>query len=167
MWQGARLLMWRQLLQRYVLLHKVPVADLPSVIVSDTGLEEKFRFQEGKLQIGEVAQALLERQQQIAAYLEKGQLQQAAIRFLAMTKVISVHFAKDELYNYITDDFNPNDTCTSLFDTIVQKTGKHRNVVNYLYKGMVELQQEDAWTYFKYPSFLKKAKDMYNKIRTH
>lgn len=63
--------MWRQLLQRYVLLHKVPVADLPSVIVSDTGLEEKFRLQEGKLQIGEVAQALLERQQQIAAYLEK------------------------------------------------------------------------------------------------
>ena len=42
MWQGARLLMWRQLLQRYVLLHKVPVADLPSVIVSDIGLEEKF-----------------------------------------------------------------------------------------------------------------------------
>lgn len=167
MWQGARLLMWRQLLQRYVLLHKVPVADLPSVIVSDTGLEEKFRLQEGKLQIGEVAQALLERQQQITAYLEKGQLQQAAIRFLAMTKVISVHFAKDELYNYITDDFNPNDTCTSLFDTIVQKTGKHRNVANYLYKGMVELQQEDAWTYFKYPSFLKKAKDVYNKIRTN
>lgn len=63
--------MWRQLLQRYVLLHKVPVADLPSVIVSDTGLEEKFRLQEGKLQVGEVAQALLERQQQITAYLEK------------------------------------------------------------------------------------------------
>ena len=96
-------------------------------------MEEKFRLQEGKLQIGEVAQALLERQQQIAAYLEKGQLQQAAIRFLAMTKVISVHFAKDELYNYITDDFNPNDTCTSLFDTIVQKSGKHKDVANYLY----------------------------------
>lgn len=27
MWQGTRLLMWRQLLQRYVLLHKIPVAD--------------------------------------------------------------------------------------------------------------------------------------------
>ena len=38
MWQGARLLMWRQLLQRYVLLHKVPVADLPSVITSDMEL---------------------------------------------------------------------------------------------------------------------------------
>lgn len=94
-------------------------------------------------------------------------MQQAAIRFLAMTKVISVHFAKDELYNYITEDFNLNDTCTSLFDTIVQKTGKHKSVVNYLYKGMVELQQEDAWMYFKYPSFLKKAKDVYNKIRTN
>ena len=167
MWQGARLLMWRQLLQRYVLLHKVPVADLPSVITSDMELEEKFKLQEGKLQIGEVAQMLQKRQQQIAAYLENGQLQQAVIRFLAMTKVISVHFAKDELYNYITEDFNLNDTCTSLFDTIVQKTGKHRNVVNYLYKGMVELQQEDAWMYFKYPSFLKKAKDVYNKIRTN
>ena len=167
MWQGARLLMWRQLLQRYVLLHKVPVADLPSVITSDMELEEKFKLQEGKLQIGDIAQTLQKRQQQIAAYLENGQLQQAVIRFLAMTKVISVHFAKDELYNYITDDFNLNDTCTSLFDTIVQKTGKHKSVVNYLYKGMVELQQEDAWMYFKYPSFLKKAKDVYNKIRTN
>ncbi len=27
MWQGARLLVWRQLLQRHVLLHKVPVTD--------------------------------------------------------------------------------------------------------------------------------------------
>ena len=27
MWQGVRLLVWRQLLQRYVLLHKVPVED--------------------------------------------------------------------------------------------------------------------------------------------
>lgn len=167
MWQGARLLMWRQLLQRYVLLHKVPVADLPSVITSDMELEEKFKLQEGKLQIGDIAQTLQKRQQQIAAYLENGQLQQAVIRFLAMTKVISVHFAKDELYNYITEDFNLNDTCTSLFDTIVQKTGKHKSVVNYLYKGMVELQQEDAWMYFKYPSFLKKAKDVYNKIRTN
>lgn len=167
MWQGARLLMWRQLLQRYVLLHKVPVADLPSVITSDMELEEKFKLQEGKLQIGDIAQTLQKRQQQIAAYLENGQLQQAVIRFLAMTKVISVHFAKDELYNYITEDFNLNDTCTSLFDTIVQKTGKRKSVVNYLYKGMVELQQEDAWTYFKYPSFLKKAKDVYNKIRTN
>ena len=167
MWQGARLLMWRQLLQRYVLLHKVPVADLPSVITSDMELEDKFKLQEGKLQIGDIAQTLQKRQQQIAAYLENGQLQQAVIRFLAMTKVISVHFAKDELYNYITEDFNLNDTCTSLFDTIVQKTGKHKSVVNYLYKGMVELQQEDAWMYFKYPSFLKKAKDVYNKIRTN
>ena len=29
LWKGTRLLVWRQLLQRYVLLHKVPVVDLP------------------------------------------------------------------------------------------------------------------------------------------
>ena len=29
MWKGTRLLVWRQLLQRYVLLHKVPVIDQP------------------------------------------------------------------------------------------------------------------------------------------
>ena len=29
-WKGTRLLVWRQLLQRYVLLHKVPVIDQPS-----------------------------------------------------------------------------------------------------------------------------------------
>ena len=31
-WQGARFLVWRKLLQRYVLLHKIPVVDQPSVI---------------------------------------------------------------------------------------------------------------------------------------
>ncbi len=29
LWKGTRLLVWRQLLQRYVLLHKVPVIDQP------------------------------------------------------------------------------------------------------------------------------------------
>ena len=32
-WKGTRLLVWRQLLQRYVLLHKVPVIDQPSPII--------------------------------------------------------------------------------------------------------------------------------------
>ena len=132
MWQGARLLMWRQLLQRYVLLHKVPVADLPSVIASDIELEEKFKPQEGRLQMEDIAQALLQRQEQITGYLANGQLQQAAIRFLAMTKVISAHFAKDELYNYIRADFNPNETCTALFDAIIQQSEKQESVVNYL-----------------------------------
>lgn len=165
MWQGARLLMWRQLLQRYVLLHKVPVADLPSVIASDIELEEKFKPQEGRLQIEDIAQALRQRQEQMTGYLASGQLQQAAIRFLAMTKVISAHFAKDELYNYIRADFNPNETCTALFDAIIQQSEKQESVVNYLYKGMVELQEEDAWTYFKYPSFLQKTKAVSDRIR--
>ena len=30
-WKGTRLLVWRQLLQRYVLLHKVPVIDQPAL----------------------------------------------------------------------------------------------------------------------------------------
>lgn len=126
---------------------------------------QKFKPQEGRLQIEDIAQALRQRQEQITGYLASGQLQQAAIRFLAMTKVISAHFAKDELYNYIRADFNPNETCTALFDAIIQQSEKQESVVNYLYKGMVELQEEDAWTYFKYPSFLQKTKAVSDRIR--
>ena len=46
-WQGARLLVWRQLLQRYVLLHKVPVVDQPSVISHDYKTEEVFTKEDG------------------------------------------------------------------------------------------------------------------------
>jgi len=181
-WQGARLLVWRQLLQRYVLLHKVPVADLPSVISSDQEFADCFgQTEDPKGNIQNASLVLKKREASIREFLEKGQLPQAVFRLLSTTLVLSSHFAKDDLYNYIGESFNPDQTCTALFDSIFQELKKNerkrgdseekeKQVRLYhaavcLHKGMVELTQQDSWTYFKFPTFLKQTQAMEKKVR--
>ena len=157
-WQGARMLVWRRLLQRYVLLHKVPVADLPSVISQDSKMEEAFKKVDGKLDISKIATALAEAKKEIEEHLEKEEIPNSIFRFLSISLVFSSHFAEGELYNYITDTFNPDSTLTGLFDRIVEnisKESRYISMVRHLHKGMAELREQDSWTYFKFPSFLK------------
>ena len=161
MWQGARMLVWRQLLQRYVLLHKVPIVDLPSVISHDSKKEEAFAKIDGKLDINKIITALAKARKDIEEHLGKGELPDAVFKFLSASLVFSSHFAEDELYNYVTDTFNPDNTFTELFDKIIEQLGKKENsssLVSHLHKGMVELQEQDSWTYFKFPSFLKQTR---------
>ena len=160
MWQGARMLVWRQLLQRYVLLHKVPVIDLPSVITHDSKTEEAFVKADGKLDINNISEALAKARKNIEEYLENGELADAVFKFLSASLVFSSHFAQDELYNYITETFNPDYTFTELFDEIINHLSKKScpSLVSHLRKGMVELQEQESWTYFKFPSFLKQTR---------
>ena len=160
MWQGARMLVWRQLLQRYVLLHKVPVIDLPSVITHDSKTEEAFVKADGKLDINNISEALAKARKTIEEYLENGELADAVFKFLSASLVFSSHFAQDELYNYITETFNPDYTFTELFDEIINHLSKKScpSLVSHLRKGMVELQEQESWTYFKFPSFLKQTR---------
>lgn len=162
MWQGARMLVWRQLLQRYVLLHKVPIVDLPSVISHDSKTEEAFVKVDGKLDTSEITTALSKAKGVIEAHLGKGELSNAVFKFLSVSLVISAHFAKDELYNYVTDTFSPDNTLTELFGKVIEHLNKKScpSLVNHLYKGMVELQEQDSWTYFKFPSFLKQTRQI-------
>ena len=118
MWQGTRLLVWRQLLQRHVLLHKVPVADLPSVITHDAALDAAFHDADGKLNIPGVSAALDGKCQIIDLHLRQGQLPQAVFTFLSVAQVLSFHFPKDELYNYLSATFNPDTTLSSIFSSI-------------------------------------------------
>ena len=160
-WQGARMLVWRKLLQRYVLLHKVPVVDLPSVISPDTKTEEAFVKVDGKLDIIKIATVLAETKETIEDHLEKGKLADAVFKFLSSSLVFSVHFAPDELYNDLTATFNPDNTFSELFNKIITPLDKKKSctlLVSHLHKGMVELQQQDSWTYFKFPSFLKQTR---------
>ncbi len=157
-WQGARMLVWRQLLQRYVLLHKVPVADLPSVISQDSKMEEAFKKVDGKLDISKIATALVDAKTEIEEHLRNEKIPDSIFRFLSTSLAFSSHFAEDELYNYITDAFNPDSTFTELFNGIVEnisKESRYASIVRHLHKGIVELQEQDSWTYFKFPSFLK------------
>ena len=167
MWQGARMLVWRQLLQRYVLLHKVPVIDLPSVITHDSKTEEAFVKADGRLDINNISVALAKARKNIEEYLEKGELADAVFKFLSASLVFSSHFAQDELYNYITDTFNPDYTFTELFDEIINHLSKKScpSLVSHLHKGMVELQEQESWTYFKFPSFLKQTRKIVKMVK--
>ena len=167
MWQGARMLVWRQLLQRYVLLHKVPVIDLPSVVTHDSKTEEAFVKADGRLDINNISVALAKARKTIEEYLEKGELADAVFKFLSASLVFSSHFAQDELYNYITDTFNPDNTFTELFDEIINHLSKKScpSLVSHLHKGMVELQEQESWTYFKFPSFLKQTRKIVKMVK--
>ena len=167
MWQGARMLVWRQLLQRYVLLHKVPVIDLPSVITHDSKTEEAFVKADGRLDINNISVDLAKARKTIEEYLEKGELADAVFKFLSASLVFSSHFAQDELYNYITDTFNPDFTFTELFDEIIHHLSKKScpSLVSHLHKGMVELQEQESWTYFKFPSFLKQTRKIAKMVK--
>ena len=156
-WQGARLLVWRKLLQRYVLLHKVPIVDLPSVILHDATLEEAFTMVDGKPDIFRIATVLTDTAKSIEEHLADGELANAVLQLLSTSLVFSTHFAQDGLYNYITDTFNPDRTLTALFNEIVEKISKKgcsQSLLTHLHKGIVELQAQDSWKYFKFPSFL-------------
>ncbi len=160
-WQGARLLVWRKLLQRYVLLHKVPVTDQPSVITHDTKLEEAFVKADGKLDMTKVAETLTASKGVIEEHLENKEVAEAVFKFLSTSLVYATHFAQDELYNYVCDTFNPDRTLSGLFNRIVEQCGEasnSRSIVRHLHKGMAELQELDSWRYFKFPSFLKQTR---------
>ena len=168
MWQGARMLVWRQLLQRYVLLHKVPVVDLPSVISPDSKMEDAFVKADGKLDITKISEALAEAKKIVEEHLEQGELAKAVFKLLSASLVFSSHFAQDELYNYVTDTFNPDNTFTELFNVIIEQFGKKKScssLITHLHKGMVELKEQDSWTYFKFPSFLKQARKIDKMVR--
>lgn len=158
MWQGARLLVWRKLLQRYVLLHKVPVADHPSVITADARVEEAFAKVGGKIDMSRVAAALVETREFIERHIANGQPSAAVFRFLSAALVFSSHFAQDGLYNYVSPTFNPDNTFSGLFNALIEQLGKNKScssLLSHLGKGMSELQEQDSWTYFRFPSFLK------------
>lgn len=157
-WQGARLLVWRKYLQRYVLLHKVPIIDQPSVITSDYRQEDAFAKTGDKLDMEKIAAVLDEAKKTIENHLEKDEITYAVFRLLSTSLVFSSHFAEDELYNYITDTFHPDNTLTGLFYEIVGKIRQMDGcppIASHLHKGMVELQDQDSWIYFKFPSYLK------------
>ena len=160
-WQGARMLVWRQLLQRYVLLHKVPVVDLPSVISHDSETEKAFVKVDGQLDTSKINTALSKVKEAIEEHLRRGELADAVFKFLSASLVFSSHYAQDELYSNITDTFNPDDTFTELFNEIVKSLAKKKScfsLVSHLYKGIIELQEQDSWTYFKFPEFLKQMR---------
>lgn len=103
-WQGTRLQNWRQLLQRYVLLHKVPIVDQPSVIADDEKLHSLFQTKDadGKPDLNAIAAALCYYEQSIRDTYDTGNHYAAASLFLRLAKYSAASFVENDMYNFLT-----------------------------------------------------------------
>lgn len=171
MWRGTRMLVWRQLLQRHVLLHKVPVVDQPSVIPADQALDSLFDSFSDCLSdnaagqqpdIAGIAGAIADRRAAIDMLIGEGSVMSAACRLMTLAMTVAAHFAKDGLYNFIGNEFNPDRTLTQIHESVLAAltsdgvpAASRRHVADYMKKAMAELRETDAWTYFRFPTFLR------------
>lgn len=92
-------------------------------------MEDAFVKADGKLDIAKISEALAEARKIVEEHLEKGELAKAVFKLLSAALVFSSHFAQDEMYNYVTDTFNPDNTFTELFNVIIEQFGKKKKVV--------------------------------------
>lgn len=161
MWQGTRMReVWRRLLQRYVLLHKVPVRDMASVIPYNEKFDDIFsaKDENGHPDIPKIAESLRDLLPTFSQSLADGKPYEAVGMFLQTARGIAVHFVQDEHWNYLPEDgYTPDVVCTGMASVLL-KTHFSADVLNYLWRGMVELQDTDSWRFFHLPSCLKQTR---------
>lgn len=158
MWQGTRMReVWRTLLQRYVLLHKVPVRDIASVIPHSGKVDSIFNVKDrdGHPDIRSIAESLRGLQTASTQALNGGRPYEAIDTFLQVAKGIAIHFEQDEHWNYLPEDgYTPDAVCMDIASSLMEA---HLPAAprNYIWRGMVELQDTDGWRFFHLPSCLK------------
>lgn len=161
MWQGTRMReVWRRLLQRYVLLHKVPVRDIVSVIPFNAKFDNFFsaKDENGHPDIQKIAESLGELLPTFSQSLADGKPYEAVGMFLQTARGIVVHFVQDEHWNYLPEEgYTPDAVCTDMASVLL-KAHFSADVLNYLWRGMVELQDTDTWRFFHLPSCLKQTR---------
>lgn len=158
-WQGTRLQDWRQLLQRYVLLHKVPVIDQPIVIGDDVKMEDLFNTKdsEGNPDLNAITKGVNDYSEIALDALKSGDIYKAVSNFLKLAKYAGATFVDNEIYNYLGEQgYEPDSVCTKLYNEITASV-QDRQKKDYLHRGYAELCETDAWKYFHLPTFLKKA----------
>lgn len=158
-WQGTRLQEWRNYLQRYVLLHKVPIIDQPTVIAEDDKLGELFNTKDadGNPDLKTISIGINEYAKSVLDAFNVNDLYKAVSIFLKIAKYSSSAFVDNEMYNYLGEKgYEPDTVCTQLYNETIS-TVHDRQLKKYLHRGYAELSGTDAWKYFHLPSFLKKA----------
>lgn len=156
-WQGTRLQEWRQRLQRYVLLHKVPVIDLPSVIGNDVKLESLFNTKdsEGNPDLIGIVNGIKEYIDKVHDAYKEGNLYKAVSLFLMIAKYTASSFVEKEMYNFIgAYGYEPDNILSKLYNEIIAPI-YNKQIKGLLDRGYGELCGMDAWKYFHLPSFLK------------
>ena len=91
---------------------------------------------------------MLEENKQIERLVEQGDYQEAALRFMQMTKSMCRHFVEDEHYNYFDDMYSPEYALGNLIDLFdgLDKAGKlPLETKEYLDKAWMEIKETECY----------------------
>ena len=97
---------------------------------------------------------MLEENKRIERLAEQGDYQEAALRFMQMTKSMCRHFVEDEHYNYFDDMYSPEYAIDDLIDlfTGLDKAGKLPvETKEYLDKAWLEIKETECYEDYGLP----------------
>ena len=97
---------------------------------------------------------MLEENKRIERLAEQGDYQEAALRFMQMTKSMCRHFVEDEHYNYFDDMYSPEYAIDDLIDLFVglDKDGKLPiETKEYLDKAWLEIKDTECFQNYGLP----------------
>lgn len=97
---------------------------------------------------------MLEENKRIERLAEQGDYQEAALRFMQMTKSMCRHFVEDEHYNYFDDMYSPEYAIDDLIDLFagLDKTGKLPvETKEYLEKAWQEIKETECYQDYGLP----------------
>ena len=97
---------------------------------------------------------MLEENKRIERLAEQGDYQEAALRFMQMTKSMCRHFVEDEHYNYFDDMYSPEYAIDDLIDLFsgLDKDGKLPvKTKEYLYKAWQEIKETACYQDYGLP----------------
>lgn len=102
----------------------------------------------------EIWHLMLEENKRIERLVEQGDYQEAALRFMQMTKSMCRHFVEDEHYNYFDDMYSPEYAIDDLIDLFagLDKTGKLPvETKEYLEKAWQEIKETECYQDYGLP----------------
>ena len=97
---------------------------------------------------------MLEENKRIERLVEQGDYQEAALRFMQMTKSMCRHFVEDEHYNYFDDMYSPEYAIDDLIDLFagLDKAGKLPvETKEYLEKAWQEIKETECYQDYGLP----------------
>ena len=97
---------------------------------------------------------MLEENKRIERLAEQGDYQEAALRFMQMTKSMCRHFVEDEHYNYFDDMYSPEYAIDDLIDLFagLDKAGKLSvETKEYLEKAWQEIKETECYQDYGLP----------------
>ena len=102
----------------------------------------------------QIWQLMLEENKRIERLAEQGDYQEAALRFMQMTKSMCRHFVEDEHYNYFDDMYSPEyaiDDLIDLFAGLDKASKLPVETTEYLEKAWQEIKETECYQDYGLP----------------